>query len=217
VYCCEATSIEGFIQQLAVSYVARGYWFYVAGSVPEGKDLHGVDEKLIRKYGINISKWTRARRKRLGLASVQYIRFERFFVLLANKGEHPFFLEEPFIRDIRRFPIRFAGYSVSFRQGRDGSWHPAVRIDAVEFKWLKKLFLERAVSESSELIGDQISRLPFEPYAPVRNQYWELLRCINRRRKVAGLRPVEAEVVRVRRCSVRPFEDLWAPCDKRAK
>ena len=29
----EASTLEGFIQQLAVSYVARGHWFYVTGTV----------------------------------------------------------------------------------------------------------------------------------------------------------------------------------------
>jgi hypothetical protein len=43
VYRAEATSIGGFIQQLAVSYVRNGYWFYVAGSVPEGKDPRAID------------------------------------------------------------------------------------------------------------------------------------------------------------------------------
>ena len=35
---CEAQSLSGFIQQLAVSYVAKGYWFYVTGQVPDHKD-----------------------------------------------------------------------------------------------------------------------------------------------------------------------------------
>jgi hypothetical protein len=30
-YRCEAVSVEGFIQQLAVAYVARGYLFYGTG------------------------------------------------------------------------------------------------------------------------------------------------------------------------------------------
>ena len=34
-YRCAATSVGGFIQQLAVSYVGRGYWFYVTGVIPE--------------------------------------------------------------------------------------------------------------------------------------------------------------------------------------
>ena len=214
-YRCEAKSVAGFIQQLAVSYVGNGYWFYAVGSIPEGKDPLSVDAKLIEKYGVDISKWTRARRKKVGLASVHYMRHCQFFILLASAGEHPFFREETAIRDIRRFPIRFAGHSVSYRKGRDGKWHASVPIDAVEFKWLKKLFLGRAVTESPELIADQISRLPFEPYAPVRNQYWELLRGINRRRKIAGLGRVEAEAVRGKRRSVRPFECSPLSCDKR--
>ena len=62
-YYCEATSIEGFVQQLAVSYLKNGYWFYVTGFVPEGKNSETVDRKLIDRYEIDISKWTRARRK----------------------------------------------------------------------------------------------------------------------------------------------------------
>ena len=93
-YRCEAVSVEGFIQQLAVSYVARGYFFYVTGRVPEHKDPARVDEKLVARYGVDISKWARARRKQVGGANLQYLRHGRFFVLLATHGEHPFFAEE---------------------------------------------------------------------------------------------------------------------------
>ena len=41
-YRCEAASVEGFIQQLAVSYVAKGYWFYVTGRIPHHKVGHFV-------------------------------------------------------------------------------------------------------------------------------------------------------------------------------
>src|SRR5438270_14075747 len=93
-YRCEATSLEGFLQQLAVCYVGRGYWFYVTGFIPPDKDPRSVDRKLIEQYGIEISKWSRARRKRAGIASVQYIRFRQFFVLLATEGKHRFFIDE---------------------------------------------------------------------------------------------------------------------------
>jgi hypothetical protein len=33
-YRCEATSVEGFLQQLAVAYITTGYWFYVTGEIP---------------------------------------------------------------------------------------------------------------------------------------------------------------------------------------
>ena len=69
-YRFEATTIEGFVQQVAVQYVARGYWFYVSGIVPEAKDPKAVAEKLIAKYGINVSKFVRARRKIGGNANL---------------------------------------------------------------------------------------------------------------------------------------------------
>ena len=37
-YRCEASTLEGFIQQLAVAYLSHGYYFYICGTVPEGKD-----------------------------------------------------------------------------------------------------------------------------------------------------------------------------------
>src|SRR5271170_4168257 len=93
-YRCEATSVVGFIQQLAVAYVGRGYFFYVTGEIPERKDPRGVDDRIIEKYGIAIGKTARARRKAVGLANLQYLRFGRTFVLLATPGRHPFFEKE---------------------------------------------------------------------------------------------------------------------------
>src|SRR5262245_32373930 len=111
-YRCEAATVAGFIQQLAVGCIARGYWFYVTGFIPPHKDARAVDQKLIERYGINCSKWTRHRRKQKGLANVQYLRFRRFFVLLSTSGEHEFFRKESRIEDIRRRPIKCFGYSV---------------------------------------------------------------------------------------------------------
>ena len=104
-YRCVATSIEGFVQQLAVGYVAHGYWFYVSGWIPEDKDPRKTDAKLIERYGVAVSKWTRCRNKKAGLASVQYLRHGRSFVLLATHGQHPFFVQEPGFRDIREKPV----------------------------------------------------------------------------------------------------------------
>lgn len=206
VYRCEAKSVEGFIQQLAVSYVGRGYWFYVAGSVPEGKDPASVDRKLIEKYEVDLSKWARLRRKRHGFASVQYIRFGRFFVLLVNEGMHSFFDEEHGIRDVRREPIRFAGYSVSFRKGRDGKSHPSVRIEAVEYRLLKCQFLRMALNSNFELLVSRFTGLRFTPYAPVQQQYRCLLRLVNRVRRAAGLELLPKQILPIRRRQVRPFD-----------
>jgi hypothetical protein len=205
VYRCEATSVQGFIQQLAVCYVGRGYRFYVAGSIPEGKDPHATDERIIRKYDIGVSKWVRCRRKRVGLANVQYIRFGRFFVLIATSGDHRFFIEESDIRDIRRFPIRFYGYSVSYRQGRAGKWHPSVRIDAAEFAVLKARLLRIALTGSVEFLVRRLRALRFAPYAPVRAQFRQLLRALSRKRELAALEPLPAGILPERRRVVAPF------------
>jgi len=200
-----ATSVEGFIQQLAVAYVSRSYYFYVAGSVPDGADPRAVDRKLISKYGIRVSKYVRARQKKRGEAKVQYLRFGRFFLLLATKGEHRFFKDETSIKDVRRTPIRFAGYSVGVGRGRDGKAHASVRIDAIEFQFLKRRFLGMALSTHFEVMAARFGALQFAPYAPVRKQYVRLLRQVNRARRVAGLERIPLQVLPLRRRPVRPF------------
>ena len=204
-YRCETTSVEGFIQQLAVAYVANGYWFYVAGSIPEGKDPRRTDAKLIEKYNVDISKWTRGRLKRRGMATVQYLRFNRFFVLLATEGEHRFSLEEPFIRDIRERRIRFAGYSVGCQKGRDGKWHPLVRIDALEFKLIRQHFLKAALTTSTAVLAGKLWGLGFVPYAPVRAQYLHLFNAVNKRRRLASLETLPWDILPTNRRIVEPF------------
>ena len=200
----EATSVEGFIQQLAVSYIGKGYFFYVRGLIPEGKDPRAVDEKLIERYEIGLSKWARARRKHAGLANMQYLRFERFFVLLATHGRHRFFEEEKnSIRDARRNPVRFSGYAVSYRAG-----HPHVRIEEEEYRNLKAYFLELCIHRSVDALTREFSRLPFEPYAPIRRQLLRILRAVNRTRLAAGYEPVPKSCLRLKRRIYRPFEAL---------
>jgi hypothetical protein len=203
-YRCEATTLEGFVQQLAVCYVARGYWFYVTGFIPAGKDPHAVDEKLINRYGLDISKWTRARRKQTGAASVQYLRFRRYFVLLATYGRHRFFEDEGAnIRDVRQLPICVGGYAVSYRGG-----HPHVRIDRELYLRIKSHFAEVAPRRSAERLGAELAALPFEPYAPIRSQYCVILRLVNRLRQQAGLPLVSASSLRFKRRIYRPFEPV---------
>src|SRR3954454_444745 len=110
----EVATVEGFVQKLAVAYVARGYYFYVTGYVPEGKDPARVDTKLCARYGVELSKWARARRRAAGQASHAYIRYRRFFVLLATHGESPCYIEEAgSVRAARRTPTRFSAYAIS--------------------------------------------------------------------------------------------------------
>jgi hypothetical protein len=201
-YRCVATSIEGFVQQLAVSYVRHGYWFFVKGCIPPDKDPAAVDRKLIEQYQIGISKWARARRKRAGHANVHYLRYERLFVLCATHGQHPFFEEEAnLIRDCRRVPVKFAGYAISHRGG-----HSHVRIEQEQYKLIKAYLLELATRRRKETLEREFFRLPFEPYAPVRRQLFNILRAVNKARRQVGYEPLSSDCLRMKRRIVRPFE-----------
>ncbi|MEZ6100696.1 MAG: hypothetical protein R3E01_17135 [Pirellulaceae bacterium] len=213
-YRAVTTSVEGFVQQIACCYLRHGYWFYVKGRVPDGKRRENIDEKLIDKYRINVSESTRARRKKAGRSNLQYIRHESTFVILATKGEHRFFEEEVnLIRDIRRVPIRYAGYSISYKPGgrnKDGSnddrWHAHVEIDRDQYLDLRAWFSERALRDSPDKLAKAFYELPIAPYAPVRRQMLMMLREVNRVRKVAGRKQLSHEILPLRRRVIRPFE-----------
>lgn len=212
-YRAEVTSVAGFVQQIACCYLRHGYWFYVSGQIPPRKLASDVDRKLVEKYGIGVSESTRARRKQLGQANMQYLRHQRFFVILATRGEHRFFEEESqAIRDIRRTPLRYGGYAISYRQGgrtksgqRDAKWHAHVEIERQRYLELKAWFIDLAVHRSADHLALAFYQLPFEPYAPIRRQMLNILRAVNSARKRAGFRQIPTEALPLRRRIVRPF------------
>lgn len=208
-YRCEATSLGGFVQQLAVCYIARGYRFYVTGRVPERKDPRAVDGKLIGRYGIDVGRSERARRKAAGGANLHYIRLGRFFVLVATKGRHRFYEDEAgSVRDCGRVSLKVGGYAVGLADG-----HPRVQIERGEYKRLKAHLVDLAVRRSREALEAEFEQLPFEPYAPVRRQFLALLRAVNRARGEAGLEPVPKSCLRLKRRIYRPFDPLGGmPC-----
>jgi hypothetical protein len=207
VYRCRAVSLAGFIQQLAVAYVAHGYWFYARGWIPIDKDPEAIDRKLIDRYGIDVSKWERARRKRAGLANLHYLRYGRTFVLIATHGQHWFFqAEAKAIRDIRRVPFKLGGYSVSFRNG-----HASVRIDQETYKRLKAYFTELALRRPADVVAEELRTLPFEPYAPIRRQLLNLLRGVNHLREQVGHEVLTSSCLRLRRSVYRPFSGNAVP------
>lgn len=214
-YRAVATTVQGFVQQIACAYLRHGYWFYVTGHVRSGKDPRAVDAKLIAKYGVDVSESTRLRRKRAGLANLQYLRHDRLFVLLATRGKHPFFeAEANLVRDFRRVPLRYAGYAISYRRGgrkRDGTpddgWHAHVEIDRRQYLGLRDHFAELAIRRSSEQIALAFYNLDVEPYAPVRRQLLRIHRLVNGLRKAAGLGRVPVEAIPMKRRIVRPFRE----------
>ena len=215
-YQYEAKTVGGFVQQVAVNCVAHGYWWYVTGTIPEGKDPAAVDQKLSEKYRTWASSGERARRKRAGFANVRYLRYGHLFILMATEGKQRFFeplpegesdrdglSRERRIRDIRRQPLRFEGYSISYRNG-----HPSVRIQREEYMRLKAYFVDLAPRRKLKTMLEEFWRVPFESYAPVREQMRCILRAVNRKRKAAGFDQVPLEAVRYKRRVYRPFVPL---------
>lgn len=205
-YRCVTTSIEGFVQQLAVAYITHGYWFYVAGEIPWSKDPAAVDAKLIDRYGIAISKWARCRRKKQGMANMQYLRHERFFVLIATRGTHKFFhCECMSIRDIRNVPLKFAGYTIGCRKGNDGQWHASVRLNQERHSGLKAMLAADGLRRNRSAMLTRVTETYQPLFAPIRRQCNEAWIAINRGRKRAGLGKLESVSGTARRRIVLPF------------
>lgn len=213
-YRCIASSPEGLVQQVAVSYLRHGYWWYVSGWIPRGKDPEDVDRKLIAKYEIDQTERQRAYRKKRGLANMQYIRHGRWFLLLATEGHHAFKQQERSqIRDCRRHPIKFEGYSISYRRagvtpkgGGAPKWHACVRIDPWTYKQLKAFFLDRACHRSVENLARDFARVPYARFAPVRRQLLTIHRSVNKARQSQGFAEIPLAAVRLRREIQTPFE-----------
>jgi len=213
VYRYRAVSVPGFIQQLAVAYVTHGYYYYVAGHIPPGKSAEHVDRVLMDRYGVALSRWQRARRKVVGHANIHYLRCESFYVLIASRGEHKFFEREAaVIRDTRRHPVAFAGYSVGVGTDPHGQVHASVRIAPEEYRWLKRFMVQFGRNATAEEVASEFRMLRFEPYRPVVRQLFSVLRAVNRIRKTAGLEQVPSDCIRTRRRVLRPFDDLPYSC-----
>ncbi len=219
-----AASPEGVVQLIAASYLRHGYYWYVTGRIKEGKDPLEVDRKLIAKYGIDISEWKRAQRKKRGLANVHYLRYGRWFILLATEGHHQ--LKQPasqggeghHVKDCRRQPIRFEGYSISYRRaghtpkgGGSPKWHAHVRIDGPTYNQLKAFFLDRACHRSVENLAADFARIPFARYAPICRQLFNILRAVNAVRRKMGYAPTLHNALRLRRQPVAIYAESAKP------
>ena len=217
-YRCEATSPEAVVQLIAASYLRHGYYWYVTGRIPDSKSATSVDRKLIAKYGIDITEWQRSRRRKQGIANAQYLRHDRWFILMLTEGHHALRApackggEGEHLKDCRRTPLRFAGYAISYRRsgvantgGGPTKWHAHVRMDADTYTSLKARFDGLAVHRSAEQLGQEFAAIPFARYAPIRRQMLNLLRRVNDRRKQHAFETLPYSVLKLRRSPVQVY------------
>lgn len=105
-YRCVAASIDGLVQQVAVSYLRHGYFYYVADVLKPHIDPERLDELVLTKYNIRKCWRYRAEQKAKGYANLQYIRHGHFYVIMATEGHHRFKdRERNKLRDVRDTPL----------------------------------------------------------------------------------------------------------------
>lgn len=138
-----------------------------------------------------------------GGANLQYLRFERFFEIMATAGEHRFFRLEPQVRGIRRVPIRFAGHSIGERFSTvTQRWHASVRSAPEGYRCIKAYLLKGAKHWGAERLETEMRWLPFVAYAPVRRQLMHLTSATNRVRKTGGRALISYECLALKRKAV---------------
>ena len=219
-YRCEASSPEAVVQLIAASYLRHGYYWYVTGRIPDDKPPERVDDKLITKYGIDLTEWQRSKRRKSGLANAHYLRHGRWFILMLTEGHHA--LRSParsggegeHIRDCRRIPIKFAGYSISYRRsgvasavGVPTKWHAHVRIDNENYAQLKAHYQQIALHRSPENVAAEFATIIYARYAPIRRQLLNILRHVNDLRQRQSFSKLPYTVLNLRRSPVKVYVD----------
>ena len=187
-YRCEVSSEEQLIKKLARDLVPYGYFFYSTFTVPEHKDAAPIDEKIVKKYRITESRYTRSRQRKEGNANVQYKRHGAFGVLIATLGTHPFFEAEGNIKDIREKPLRVGNYTISYR-AKQGE----VRLVNYEYERLRLKLLDYALHRKADALEEMLRGVSTLNYEGVRKQKLRLLRAVNTMRKKAGFRLLSPE------------------------
>lgn len=176
-------SSADLIRRLTRYYLREGYWYFVKGRIPGHKSIERVDAKLSSKYETTLSRWQRHRRKVKGLATVQYLRYERDFVLVATEGEHSLFFGDRSVKDARKHPIEIWYYWIRVRSSR--------RYEVIVAPWayhvVKDKVLRLAREGNVEAIEEQISSLKWINYPGVNRQKHKMIaeakKLLNRRGK----------------------------------
>src|SRR4051812_10303713 len=119
---------------------------------------------------------------------------------------HPFHLAQSDLRDFRREPLHFAGYTVSYRAG-----HSCVRLSPKTESELRSYFLAVALNRRASDLAREFRSLPWLPYAPVVGQLLSLIEGVNARRKRRGYDLVPESCIRRKLKVCRPFD--WRDAD----
>ena len=207
--------VDALIQYVATGLAARGYQLYLRGEVPARCDPEKLDEKLIRRFDANKSRWDRGVRKQRGMSSARYVRCGRHWACFFTKGHHPRLADErqnlrnlrKNLRNLRRQPFIFADYSISLKRGKDGKLKASVRLNNRAYRELRDVMLEASTRLSVGAMEWSFERLPLQCWKPIRRQLLTIYRKVNANRLWSGREILRPDCVPWRRAIVTVFED----------
>lgn len=179
-YSYEVATLGHFLRRIAFDYLRYGYRRWALRHIPLDKDLKAIDTKLIGTYGITQCRTRRMRQRRRGFAVVQYVRFNRSFVLLATEGKHSTF-ERIRSYDAKIVPLYINAYSIKVL-------HQGVSVQVRREVWRGvEIRLHRRALWSRTIVEGEINALPFYRFPGVVTQIRGVVAAMNRRRRTAGL------------------------------
>lgn len=217
-YQYDAPTLDGFVQQLALGYIVRGYFYYVFGDKPlseEKQKRH--DQAILDYYDVARSKFSKCRRRKKkgpdgrSMANCQYLRHGDFWLLLCEDGHNIFFDEftrkdkhgnvtKRLFTDVREVAIKVKGYSIGYSRNR-----LSVCIAKKQYRELKEQFMSISKERVEEIEWD-FKRFPYARWGGVNKQAYAILKAVNRVRAEANLPLVPRSCINVDRVQLEPFE-----------
>jgi hypothetical protein len=201
-YHCVARNTDEFLHQLT-RLVGNGHYFYFSHLLDDQHDPTRLDQKIVDQWKLDVPYWKRTAKYRRGLPSIHYLRYGRFYVLLASKGRldgesHPFFVEYP-LMDIRRHSLHCFGYGVRYALSRaTGKRQIFVRLEKEARQHLRTDLVRKCTSQrygSRDALEEEVRTLPYQWYQPVRTQLKTILREVNKVRRRSGLSQIRFDCV----------------------
>jgi hypothetical protein len=195
----EAHSLGEMLRKVAIDYVRFGYFRYLVLEIPRTKEPKAIDRSIITTYEITFHRTSRALKKAKGEAVVAYVRFGHRFILLATEGTHPEVDKRDF-QDCRVKPIQLSGYTVGVKgvKGLKGEGQRSkvnVQMSLKRYRALRKL-LSRIALHNERKLEDFFNRISPYSFPGIIRQKQKLLKMVNTKRKIAGLKPMEFKFTR---------------------
>ena len=158
----ETISWQGFLQQILYQ-VSRGYFFYCYTSYPLKKreKWTSIDKKLLAKYGADISKHQRFRRKNAGKANFIILRWNEHSIILHTLGTIEDGHYDDVFHDIRKIPLVLPILgSIAFKFHRDRTNQGfTISFTRETFRDFKATLVELAKVKSPGRLAVEFSRI----------------------------------------------------------